>query len=266
MKRPFNFLEFIAGVPAETKRGVKVIGHYMQSEDLTYPLDARLESGHQLSYTKSGIVVSFGDNMDDLVMSDLINADLNLKIIVNTQILEDLKTAGAELYYGCKSRKDIESDDCSCDENGNCTLSEFVGIKLPIENAAIITKFAELTVARAIVEIDELKQPKWWALNFTDENDTQLFKRKDDALCWQKFYFEDGFISTIEALFTTNSSEQISKAFKDALEQAAQICDDLADELNIDYQKLKEPYYEGGISALDRASRAIRSLNTNQER
>lgn len=69
MTTPFDFDAFLTGAPAETKRGVKVVGHHLWSDCLTYLLDARLASGRQLSYTKNGEVVNFGNSMDNLVMS-----------------------------------------------------------------------------------------------------------------------------------------------------------------------------------------------------
>ena len=63
------------------------------------------------------------------------------------EIIEALKQAGASPFYGCKTRND-GTDTCPCDDGTDtCTQLEFVGIKLPVENAAIITKFVEIILA-----------------------------------------------------------------------------------------------------------------------
>lgn len=66
--------------------------------------------------------------------------------------------AGFIPYYGCKTRHDIENDDCPCDKNGNCTQKELAGFKLPIENVEIVAKFAALIAEPLEAEIARLKK------------------------------------------------------------------------------------------------------------
>lgn len=81
--------------------------------------------------------------------------------MTDNDIFEDAKAAGMTPVYGCKTRHDIESDYCPCDADGKCTQNELVGFKLPIENLAIITKFAEL-------QRDKMKQEPVAYLNINN--------------------------------------------------------------------------------------------------
>ena len=91
-------------------------------------------------------------------------------------------------------------------------------------------------------------------LDYAIAEEGLLFASADDYLSIAEI--------VIEQINTKLKSAQPTQpqTVKDALEQAAKICDDLADKFNVEYQKLKDSYTEGAIGALDSGSQAIRAL------
>jgi hypothetical protein len=80
--------------------------------------------------------------------------------MTNEQLIADAREAGMPPAYGCKTRHDIENDDCPCDENGNCTQSELVWFQINrIENLAVI---AAIRDARKDAEIARLRELATW--------------------------------------------------------------------------------------------------------
>lgn len=75
--------------------------------------------------------------------------------MMNDEVIALAKEAGMKPCYGCKMRHDVENGVCPCDHGKtSCNFNEFVGVKLPIENAAILFKFAKLLLAKADAEKD----------------------------------------------------------------------------------------------------------------
>ena len=67
--KPFNLEDFLAGAPAETKSGLKVVDYKLWDEDCAYPLNVQLENKELISFTKQGKHSAHGVSDYDLVMS-----------------------------------------------------------------------------------------------------------------------------------------------------------------------------------------------------
>jgi hypothetical protein len=71
--------------------------------------------------------------------------------------------------------------------------------------------------------------------------------------------------STYSVQFSSNQLEAFAKACQaEALEKAAKICDDIAEESNIKHGLTKDSYYEGARDFCDNASQEIRALIPTQ--
>jgi hypothetical protein len=96
------------------------------------------------------------------------------------QLIADAKEAGMPPAYGCKTRHDIENDDCPCDKNGNCTQSELVGFQINrIENLAVITAFAAIRDKRSAEAIQVLMADSRNMREFMNKQDAEIARLRE---------------------------------------------------------------------------------------
>lgn len=69
MTKPFNLEAFLAGAPAETKSGLKVVDYKYWKQKSAFSLSAMLDNGCLHTYTDRGTCHAHMESFDDLVMS-----------------------------------------------------------------------------------------------------------------------------------------------------------------------------------------------------